>query len=93
MTCFHHICPDGGIGRRAGLKHQCRKASRFEPESGYIIKAKVLSSMPWLFCFFMGATIVWQGLVGVVSKQPEWNNTNDSQYGITMNNNDNATAW
>ena len=28
-------CPDGGIGRRAGLKHQCRKASRFEPESGY----------------------------------------------------------
>ncbi len=29
------ICPDGGIGRRAGLKHQCRKASRFEPESGY----------------------------------------------------------
>lgn len=71
MTCFHHICPDGGIGRRAGLKHQCRKASRFEPESGYIIKAKVLSSMPWLFCFFMGATIVWQGLVGVVSKPNE----------------------
>ena len=31
------ICPDGGIGRRAGLKHQCRKASRFEPESGYNI--------------------------------------------------------
>ena len=27
--------PDGGIGRRAGLKHQCRKASRFEPGSGY----------------------------------------------------------
>ncbi len=27
--------PDGGIGRRAGLKHQCRKASRFDPGSGY----------------------------------------------------------
>ena len=28
-------CPDGGIGRRAGLKHQCRKACRFDPGSGY----------------------------------------------------------
>ncbi len=55
MTCFHHICPDGGIGRRAGLKHQCRKASRFEPESGYKIKAKVLSSILWLFCFAGGS--------------------------------------
>lgn len=34
-------------------------------------KAKVLSSILWLFCFFMGATIVWQGLVGVVSKPNE----------------------
>ena len=30
---------DGGIGRRAGLKHQCRKASRFEPESRYNINS------------------------------------------------------
>ena len=29
------VCPDGGIGRRAGLKHQCRKACRFDPGSGY----------------------------------------------------------
>ncbi len=29
-------CPDGGIGRRAGLKHQCRKACRFDPGSGYL---------------------------------------------------------
>ena len=27
--------PDGGIGRRVGLKHQCRKACRFDPGSGY----------------------------------------------------------
>ena|GEM_PF-3287156 len=28
-------CPDGGIGRRVGLKHRCRKAYRFDPGSGY----------------------------------------------------------
>lgn len=33
--------PDGGIGRRAGLKHQCRKASRFEPGSGYSPKLSI----------------------------------------------------
>ena len=32
-------CPDGGIGRRAGLKHQCRKACRFDPGSGYCLKS------------------------------------------------------
>ena len=31
-------CPDGGIGRRVGLKHQCRKACRFDPGSGYLSK-------------------------------------------------------
>ena len=33
--CNPANCPDGGIGRRVGLKHQCRKASRFDPGSGY----------------------------------------------------------
>ena len=28
------ICPDGGIGRRAGLKHQWSNPSRFDPGSG-----------------------------------------------------------
>ena len=28
-------CPDGGIGRRVGLKHQYRKMCRFDPGSGY----------------------------------------------------------
>ena len=29
------MSPDGGIGRRAGLKHQWGNPSRFEPGSGY----------------------------------------------------------
>ena len=28
--------PDGGIGRRAGLKHQWSNPCRFDPGSGYI---------------------------------------------------------
>ena len=36
--CNPANCPDGGIGRRVGLKHQCRKASRFDPGSGYLSK-------------------------------------------------------
>ena len=30
--------PDGGIGRRAGLKHQWSNPSRFDPGSGYRLK-------------------------------------------------------
>ena len=29
------ISPDGGIGRRAGLKHQWSNPCRFDPGSGY----------------------------------------------------------
>ena len=36
---FLQKCPDGGIGRRAGLKHQWSNPSRFEPESGYEVKS------------------------------------------------------
>ncbi len=32
---FAPRCPGGGIGRRVGLKHQCRKTCRFEPDPGY----------------------------------------------------------
>ncbi len=39
-------CPDGGIGRRAGLKHQCRKACRFDPGSGYLFYSP-LPSPTW----------------------------------------------
>ena len=42
-SVFIIFCPDGGIGRRAGLKHQCRKASRFEPESGYFCYITIIA--------------------------------------------------
>ena len=34
-TFLFYRSPDGGIGRRAGLKHQWSNPSRFEPGSGY----------------------------------------------------------
>ena len=33
--CTRFKSPDGGIGRRAGLKHQWGNPSRFDPGSGY----------------------------------------------------------
>ena len=35
---LHTLSPDGGIGRRAGLKHQWSNPSRFDPGSGYTKK-------------------------------------------------------
>ena len=37
------LSPDGGIGRRAGLKHQWSNPSRFDPGSGYRIGEKFAS--------------------------------------------------
>ena len=34
--------PDGGIGRRAGLKHQWSNPCRFDPGSGYPLNRKSL---------------------------------------------------
>ena len=43
--------PDGGIGRRAGLKHQWSNPSRFDPGSGYAKKgAEQSASFFMLFC-------------------------------------------
>ena len=36
--CTRFSSPDGGIGRRAGLKHQWGNPSRFDPGSGYKLK-------------------------------------------------------
>ena len=33
--------PDGGIGRRAGLKHQWGNPCRFDPGSGYFYKNQI----------------------------------------------------
>ena len=37
--------PDGGIGRRAGLKHQWGNPCRFDPGSGYISKQFKISQV------------------------------------------------
>ena len=38
MSNFAPQRPDGGIGRRDGLKHRWGNPSRFEPGSGYEIR-------------------------------------------------------
>ena len=38
--CKKEPCPDGGIGRRAGLKHQWSNPCRFDPGSGYELQIK-----------------------------------------------------
>ncbi len=35
MLILSAVSPDGGIGRRAGLKHQWSNPCRFDPGSGY----------------------------------------------------------
>ena len=35
--------PDGGIGRRAGLKHQWSNPCRFDPGSGYEFNSKAIA--------------------------------------------------
>ena len=60
--------PDGGIGRRAGLKHQWSNPSRFDPGSGYQERnsksPKVLNIFRCLalfLCFFAKkAQIIWK---------------------------------
>ncbi len=45
---MHYLCtrksPDGGIGRRAGLKHQWGNPCRFDPGSGYNLYRNALVS-------------------------------------------------
>ena len=43
--------PDGGIGRRAGLKHQWSNPCRFDPGSGYLLNRKSLISRICDFSF------------------------------------------
>ena len=44
-----HTSPDGGIGRRAGLKHQWSNPCRFDPGSGYRSGVSVLPETPLSF--------------------------------------------
>ena len=50
------VGPDGGIGRRAGLKHQWGNPCRFDPGSGYNAKRKQLTTNCFRF-FFLGSYI------------------------------------
>ena len=54
-------CPDGGIGRRVGLKHQYRKMCRFDPGSGYI-KAAFLGCF-FYFCFVAAVYILYSNRI------------------------------
>ena len=42
-----HTSPDGGIGRRAGLKHQWSNPCRFDPGSGYRSGVSVSTEAPF----------------------------------------------
>ena len=50
---MYYLCnalsPDGGIGRRAGLKHQWSNPSRFDPGSGYYKSCKSLIYKGFIF--------------------------------------------
>ena len=48
--------PDGGIGRRAGLKHQWGNPSRFDPGSGY--KEPQVEELAALFLFFLSENLI-----------------------------------
>ena len=48
-------CPDGGIGRRAGLKHQWSNPCRFDPGSGYKQKTQHYAGS---FCLYPFSTPV-----------------------------------
>ncbi len=43
-------CPDGGIGRRVGLKHQWSNPCRFDPGLGH---PKTLQPFARFFCFYI----------------------------------------
>ena len=47
-----HTSPDGGIGRRAGLKHQWSNPCRFDPGSGYPLNRKSLIFKDLRFFFW-----------------------------------------
>ena len=63
--------PDGGIGRRAGLKHQWSNPCRFDPGSGYPTKCKCLIFKHLHFSFSFlhhGCTTEWAVLGSLNAK-------------------------
>ena len=58
-------CPDGGIGRRAGLKHQWSNPCRFDPGSGYRSGVSVLPETP--LSFKKGSLPIRRAIIGLNS--------------------------
>ena len=48
-----HTSPDGGIGRRAGLKHQWSNPCRYDPGTGYPLNRKSLIFKDLRFFFWI----------------------------------------
>ena len=57
--------PDGGIGRRAGLKHQWGDPCRFDPGSGYGSGVSVQTETP--FFIIIGSWPIRSAIIGLNS--------------------------
>ena len=63
-----HTSPDGGIGRRAGLKHQWSNPCRFDPGSGYDIILQVIDFQCLQDFSFLPKPQIWSLLVTTLKK-------------------------
>ena len=69
-----HTSPDGGIGRRAGLKHQWSNPCRFDPGSGYDKTLQVIDfqySQGFSFCQNLKNAHFWSPLCKGDLKTPQ----------------------
>ena len=65
--------PDGGIGRRAGLKHQWGNPCRFDPGSGYEFDSKIIAKalkLKTLAIFYFSVFPTFWIFVTFVAKSP-----------------------
>ena len=58
ITFAPHLSPDGGIGRRAGLKHQWGNPCRFDPGSGYLKAVKSSSTLNRFFFYSSAPAVI-----------------------------------
>ena len=77
-----HTSPDGGIGRRAGLKHQWSNPCRFDPGSGYRSGVSVLTEAP--FSLKNGSLPIRIGIIGLNSavRQFPFSNNYGGEYSL-----------
>ena len=70
-------CPDGGIGRRAGLKHQWGNPCRFDPGSGYADNKAKHGDIRCLALFFYPDTALAPEQNGGTTHRPAVKRTED----------------